>query len=897
MTVRNLDAIFKPRSVALIGASERERSVGRVVARNLREGGFEGPLYLVNRRGPTVDGARTFTSIADLPEAPDLGVVCTPPNTVPQAIAELGARGTRGAVVITAGFGEGSELGRSLRRQMLEAARPHLLRIVGPNCVGIMLGACGLNASFAHRQAKPGHLAFVTQSGAILVGVVDWAAGRDIGFSHLISIGDMADVDFGDLLDYLGADPEVSAILLYVEGVTQARKFMSAARAASRQKPVIVMKSGRHEEGARAAHSHTGALAGADAVYDAAFRRAGMVRVATLDELFDAVQILAKVPRVGGDRLAIVTNGGGFGVLATDALIDRHGRLAELAPATVGKLDRVLPATWSRANPVDIIGDADGPRYAATLAAVLADEGVDAVLALNCPTAVATSTEAAEAVAAAVGPQPPVPVLAGWIGDSEEAMAARRHLATAGIPTYSTPEEAVAGFMHLVNYRRGQETIMRTPPSVPTDFAVDPQAAEREVTKALAERREWLSEPEAKAVLAAYGIPVAATEVARTPEQAADVARRIGRPVAMKILSYDITHKSDVGGVALNLGGPEEVLAAARGMLERVARLRPEARIEGVVVQEMIVRPGAYELICGVVADPQFGPVVLFGQGGVAVEVLGDRALALPPLDLRLARDLMADTRVHRLLMGFRNRPAVDLDGVALTLVKLSQLIVDRPEIAELDINPLLADEHGVVALDARIRVERPALPGDGRLAIRPYPRELEADVETPDGTCLRLRPIRPEDEPTLQRMFGRLSPEAVRLRFFAPMKALTHRMAARLTQIDYDREMAFVLAEAGLPGEAPLHGVARFTADPDNERAEFAVIVEDALAGRGYGALLMRRIIEHARTRGIRTLFGNVLRENRAMLELAVRLGFRREADPEDPHVVVVTLELATAA
>ena len=743
MTVRNLDRIFHPGSVAVLGASTEPGSIGQVLVRNLITGGFKGPVMPVNPRHQAVEGILTYKDAASLPVVPDLAVIATPPATVPGLIAELGQRGTRAAVVITAGFGEGGKAeGERLRQAMLDAARPHLLRIVGPNCVGVMVPEIGLNASFAHISPKAGPIAFVAQSGAMLTAVLDWAAGRGIGFSHMVSVGDMTDVDFGDLLDYLALDGNTTAILLYVEAITHARKFMSAARAAARAKPVIVIKAGRHAEGAKAAHSHTGALAGADAVYDAAFRRAGMLRVYDLDELFDAVETLAYARTVRGNRLAIITNGGGIGVLATDSLIDYGGHLAELAPATIDKLNAVLPRTWSGGNPVDIIGDAPGTRYAAALEAVAADPGVDGILALNCPTAITSGIDAAEAVIA-TGVHKRRMVMTSWVGHLEAAPV-RRRFAEAAIPTFETPNQAVRAFMHLADYRRNQEALMEAPPSLPELFTPDVAAARAVLAPALAEGRTVLTEPEAKAVLAAYGIPVARTLTATTPEAAAEAARQIAGPVALKILSPDITHKSDVGGVILDLETPAAVAEEARAMNQRIAKALPKARLAGFTVGEMVRRPGAHELIIGLGEDAQFGPVVLFGQGGTAVEVIGDRALTLPPLNLKLARDVINETRIARQLKGYRDRPPAALDDIALTLVKVAQLAADIGEVAELDINPLLADDQGVVALDARVALKpRAAGEAERRFAIRPYPRELEEDVSLRQGRRHHAAPSR----------------------------------------------------------------------------------------------------------------------------------------------------------
>jgi acetyltransferase len=618
-----------------------------------------------------------------------------------------------------------------------------------------------------------------------------------------------------------------------------------------------------------------------------------MLRVRSLQDLFDAAAILASSAPVKGDRLAILSNGGGFGVLATDALIDEGGHLAELAPATLERLNAVLPPTWSHGNPVDIIGDAPGQRYADVLSILFGDPGVDAILALNCPTGIASSVDAASAVVEAVQMRPHQPVIASWVGDSPTVEEARRLLEHNRVPVYDTPGRAVLAFVHLVRYRDSRRALMETPPSVPEDFVPDTAAARALIDRALAGGREWLTEPEAKELLAAYGIPVAATRIVADAAQAVTAAEAIGFPVAVKILSPDLTHKSDVGGVALDLADAVQVQAAVETMRGRIAEAAPRARIEGFVVQPMIRRPHAHELIVGASEDAQFGLVILFGHGGTAVEVIADRALALPPLNMRLAHDLIAQTRVSGLLSGYRDRPPADLDAIAVTLIKVAQLVIDLAEVAELDINPLLADQHGVIALDARVRVARATAPPERRLAIRPYPKDLENEIKLTGGRTLLLRPIRPEDEPMLIAAFHKLSPENVRLRFFAPVKELTHDTAAGLTQIDYDREMALVLAEDARPGAAELYAVARFSTDPDQEKAEFALTVRDDVTGRGFGPLLMRRLIDYARERGIGEIFGHVLRENGAMLAICRSLGFEEHADPDDPAIRLVRLPL----
>jgi acetyltransferase len=894
MSVRNLDKLMKPKSLALIGATPRTGAVGAVVLRNLRRAGFQGPLMLVNPKHHALDGMPVYRDVQSLPETPDLAVIVTPPEAVPGLIATLGARGTRAAVVITAGFGELGERGRALQQATLEAAQPHLLRLVGPNCIGVMVPGAGLDASFSHIAPKAGDLAFVSQSGAMITAVLDWAAPRGIGFSHVVSLGDMADVDFGDMLDYLAEDGDTRAILLYVEAITHARKFMSAARAAARAKPVLAVKVGRFAESARAAASHTGVLAGSDAVYDAAFRRAGMLRVDTMAELFDAVETLALTRPQQGERLAILTNGGGPGVLATDALIAAGGRLAELSPDIVAKLDAVLPRSWSHANPVDIIGDAPGKRYADALRILMAEPAIDAVLALNAPTAMARPGEAAQAVIEEFKATPQSRLvgrnlLTAWLGE-HSAAPARRRFAEARIASYETPDGAVRGFMHRVQYRRNQDLLMETPAARPDDFTPDATTAHQAIARTVAAGGGWLAAEDAAAVLGAYGIPLPASLVVADAAGAADAASAIGFPVALKIRFPDLTHKSDVGGVVLNLGTAEGVRTEATLMLERVKAAQPRARIDGFLVQAMVQRPGALELILGLIDDPTFGPVVMFGQGGTAVELLHDTTLELPPLNAALARAQMARTGVWRLLQGYRGQPPAAIDAIADTLIRVAQLAADHPEIRELDINPLLADQKGVLALDARIGVAPAHIPGAARLAISPYPKEFESTATLRDGTVIRLRPVRPEDEPLLQDLARHMNADDLRLRFFTPVTTLSHQLLARLSQIDYDRAMALIARPAV---EGTALGIVRFAADPDNRRGEFAVSVRSDWKGRGLGYLLMTRIIEVARQRGLGEIFGEVLRENGAMLRVARALGFSVTAHPQEAHLLRLTKPL----
>ena len=881
MSTLNLDKLFQPKSVAVIGASNRPGAVGYLVMRNLLEGGFDGPIMPVNPRRQSISGVLTYAKVGDLPVVPDVAVICTPPKTVPTVIDELGAAGVRAAIVLTAGLsGEKAEDGRTLQVHMEEIAKSYSLRILGPNCIGLLIPGIGLNASFAHLGALPGKIAFISQSGALCTAVLDWARTHEIGFSHFISMGDTVDIDFGDVIDYLGSDPHTRAILLYIESIKERRNFMSAARAAARNKPILVIKSGRVAEGAAAAASHTGALAGADDVYDAAISRAGMLRVYSIDELFAASETLSRARPLEGEKLAILTNGGGAGVLAVDALIKSGGKLAKLTEETLAKLDAGLPDTWSKSNPVDIIGDAPGERYSHGLDVLASAEEADATLVMHCPTATASSSEAAKAIID-TAKKHNSNVLTTWIG-GEVVAESRRMFRDAGIPTYETPEAAVQAFMHLVRYRRNQELLTQTPPSAPTEFTPDMEFVKKQIEKVLAEGRDMMTEAEAKAVLLAYGIPTVRTEIVANPDEAAAKAEEIGFPVALKILSPDITHKSDAGGVKLFLESAEQVKAEAAAMLDKISKAFPDAKLEGFTVQQMAVRPGAHELIVGMTTDNIFGPTLLFGQGGTSVEVVGDRAVALPPLNMSLADEMISRTRISKLLKGYRDRPAADMDGVKMVMLQVSQMIVDFPEIIELDINPLFADEKGVLAVDGRIRVKEAKKEGT-RLAIRPYPKQLEEDFAIDKGRVALLRPIRPEDEPEHYDFMAKLTPEDIRFRFFGTVSQLPHSEMARLTQIDYDREMAFIASAPKEDGGRETIGVVRTVTDPNNERAEFAIVVRSDLQDLGLGSKLLDKMIDYCRGRGTALMIGQVLTENRKMLQLAKSKGFTRRPIPDD--------------
>jgi acetyltransferase len=841
----------------------------------------------VNPKHATLDGAAVFARVADLPQAPDLAVLCTPAATVPDLIEQLGRLGTRAAIVMTAG------LSAAQKQATLDAARPHLLRVLGPNCIGLLTPHLGLNASFAHTDALAGEVAFISQSGALVTAVLDWAKSRRIGFSHMVSLGESADVDFGDLLDYLASDGRTRSILLYIESIKAPHKFMSAARAAARNKAVIVVKAGRAGNGVKAAASHTGALAGSDIVFDAAIRRAGMLRADTLQDLFMAAETLARFGSNRDEALTLMTNGGGAGVMAADAAAAAGVTLSELSDGVRARLDAVLPSNWSHANPIDIIGDAPVHRYTETLQALLADPGSGAVLFLHAPTAIVRSDDIARACAP-IARQAADRVMACWLGDAAVAEA-RRIFEDAGVADYATPEEAVRGFAMLATYRRNQAMLLEVP-TASENGSPDIAMARATIEAALAEGRDMLDELQAKAVLKAYRIPVVST-VATAPDAdaAATAASANGYPAALKILSPDISHKSDVGGVQLNLRDEIELRQAADQMLARVRQLRPQARIAGFTVQTMAVRPLAQELIVGASIDPLFGPVLLFGQGGTAVEVHADRAIALPPLNRVLAREVMTRTRVAKLLAGYRDHPPAKLDAVCDVLIAISQMLADLPELTELDINPLLADHDGVIALDARIRVSAQAMGGAARFAITPYPFEL-AETVAWQGETIVLRPIRPEDGAQHLAFVELVQPQDLRMRFFSARKEMPRNELARLTQIDYAREMAFVAVRLLSDGPAQTLGVVRALMDPDNVEAEFAIIVRSDLKGEGLGHLLTSKMIRYLSSRGTRRLVAYVLRENEAMQELARSHGLTLSAAGSDVDMLCFVLPLPAA-
>lgn len=857
MSIRNLEHLFKPRSVAVIGASQQAHRIGTRLLANLVEGGFHGPIWPVNPKYDTLAGLRCYHKLSALPEAPELAIICTPAATIPGMIAELGARGTRAAIVMTAGLDKvKAGGGRTVRQAMLHAAKPHLLRILGPGSVGLLIPALGLNASFAHIAADPGKLAFVSQSGALGTAVLDWASQRGIGFSTFIAMGEGADIDFGDLLDYLAADSDTSAILLCLEQIGGARKFMSAGRLAARGKPVIVLKAGRD------ASPHAGI--DPDAVFDAAIRRAGMLRVHSTEDLFDAVETLARARGQRGERLAVMTNGGGLGLIAADALQAGGAQLAPLSEAT---LERLRKLGAPRANPLDLLADAPVEHYVGALEALLQESQADALLFLHAPTGMVPSLEIAQALAPLLLAARKN-VLSCWMG-GRAVGAARQHFADAGLPTYDTPEKAVHGFLQIMQYRRNQDLLIEVPAQLPG--APERAAARAVVTAALAAGRTALGEMDVQALLAAYGIPMARAEVASDVEQAAAAAARIGYPVALKLGDAALGQRADVGGVVLDLDDEAMLRSAAIAMRERSRRLRPEAAPAGFTVQRMARRPEARELAIAVHNDAVFGPVIVFGQGGLAAGLSGERSAGLPPLNMVLARDMVGRTRVARLLDAYGNRSPADIDAVCRTLVQVAELVADLPELDGLRIDSLLADAAGVTVLNARIALAPPRNPC--AMAIRPYPQELEQEVAW-QGEIILLRPIRPEDAPQHLAFFSALAPDDVRLRFFSAMRELAPPQLASMTQIDYDRAMAFIATHAGADGQPETLGVVRAVADPDNVHADFAIIVRSDLKGKGLGYVLFQKLVDYFRSRGTAALTGEALSENGGVQHLVRRFG-----------------------
>ncbi len=890
MSIRNLDKIFEPHRVAVIGASDTPTSVGYTVLRNLVGSGFRGVVYPVNPKRESVQGIQAYKDIPSLPHAPDLAVICTPAPSVPGLVRQCGEAGTRGLVIISAGFREIGPEGRQLEELVRQEQRKFDgMRILGPNCLGLIVPGICLNASFAAASPAKGHIGFISQSGALCTSVLDWALDEGIGFSYFVSVGNMLDVSMGDLIDYFGSATETRSIILYIESISEAREFVSAARAFARTKPIVAYKAGRFVESAQAAASHTGAMAGVDAVYEAAFQRAGIERIFQIEDMFDCAELLARQQTPKGDRLAIITNAGGPGVMTTDALIARDGKLAQISDETMAQLNELLPTCWSHGNPIDVLGDAPPERFAKAVEIVLKDKGVDAVLVILTPQAMTDPTATAQAVGRVAGGHAHKPVLAAWMGGRVVAEGIQL-LNAAGIPTYNTPEKAVRAFMHLVSYARNLQILHETPKDIPLEFTLDRGRLRDVFNTILTEGSEILSENVSKAFLESYEIPVTKAQAARTADEAVEVAHRLGYPVVLKIHSPQITHKTDVGGVVLNLNTDEKVRAAFEEITSRARLKRPDADIIGVTVQRMVSATNGFELIMGTKKDPVFGAVIMVGMGGVSAEVFKDWAAKLPPLNEALARRMLESLKSWPLLQGYRGKPGANIDRLIEIIMRFSYLVADYPEIKELDINPLLVTPEDVIALDARVVIDRDLVVRSVRpyahLAIRPYPEEYVAQRQMKDGTTVTLRPIKPEDEPMWHELLAGCSTQSLWFRFSYLFKQTTHEMATRYCFIDYDRELGIV-AEVEEEGRRKLIGVGRLVADADHEAAEYAVIVADRWHGHGLGGLLTDYCLEVAKHWDVKRVVAEVSKNNAPMLATFRNRGFELDEEHETDVVL----------
>ncbi|TAK73658.1 MAG: bifunctional acyl-CoA synthetase/GNAT family N-acetyltransferase, partial [Gammaproteobacteria bacterium] len=861
------------------------------VLNNLLQSQFAGGLFPVNPKHKNLLGKTCYASVTDIPSAVDLAVITTPAATVPEIIKACGEKSIPLAIIISAGFSEMGAQGKALEQSILDIAKRYNIHFIGPNCLGVMRPQAKLNATFDNNYPLPGNVALVSQSGAICAAILDWALEKEIGFSTIISMGNSIDLDFGDILDYLAMDPLTKSILLYIEGIHYPRRFMRGLRAASRVKPVIAIKAGRNSTGVRAVHSHTGALVGDDMVFSAALRRAGAVRVERIEQLFTAAQVLSSSYRVTGNRLTIITNGGGAGVMAADQATDLNIALPQPDGNQLAELNKILPPQWSHQNPIDIIGDATPERYRRVIETCLQDENTDGLLTILVPVAMSQPDQVAKEIST-FATQTKKPMIACWMGE-KQVKNAWQLFADHHIPCYSTPEVAVEAFSYLANYYQNQQLLLQVPPPFIASSRSDVSGAELIINAALSEQRKVLTMIESKAILSAFTIPVSQAIEAHNANEALVIAESLGFPVAMKISSPDITHKQDVDGVQLNITSGEAVRAAFNHMLEKVKERKPDAKVSGVTIERMYKNPHFRELMIGVVRDKVFGPVISVGMGGSLVEVVQDRAVALPPLNAFLAEQLIARTRAQKMLGEFRGKPAVNKEALINVLLRVSDMVCELPQIQEMDINPLLINEKEAIVVDARIIVDyaSSARMGYSHMAIHPYPHHLIATWQTVDGKTVTIRPIRPEDARAEQEFVGNLSPAAKYFRFMHEVSELTPDMLVRFTQIDYESEMAFV-AEVEEQGKEKIIGIARYYTQTDQTSCEFALAVADAWQNKGVGSRLMQALMEAAKTKCIRTLSGRILAENTAMLDLVKHLGF--EIHPgEDSTMKIAVMDL----
>ncbi|TKB07948.1 bifunctional acetate--CoA ligase family protein/GNAT family N-acetyltransferase [Desulforhopalus sp. IMCC35007] len=891
MGQHKLNLIMQPRNITVIGATEKEGSIGSALMKNITEGGFTGGIYPVNPKYKKIHGHSCYKSVLDINTEIDLAVIATPIPTVPQIVQDCIDKKIGGAIIISAGGKEVGERGFEIEKQLIEIAKPSKFRIIGPNCLGTIVPKVHLNATFVSGMPLDGNMAFVSQSGAICSAILDHADLEGIGFSHFISIGSMIDVDFGDIVDYLGNNPYVKSILLYIESLTNFRKFMSAARAVSRVKPIIVLKAGRGQAGARAAASHTGAMAGEDAVYDAAFKRAGVVRVDTIEELFDCAEFMAKQPRPKGSRLAIITNGGGPGVMAADCVTQLGHEPTPLSTDLIKQLDSYLPRCWSHNNPIDLLGDATTERFHNAMHALLQSREFDGVLVVFAPQAIATPMAVANTILK-LKKSTAVPIFACFMG-GKSIQEALEYLNRSEIPTFTTPERAIRAYFRLVTFARNQELLFEVVPEIGGKSAINRLKGASIMDEQPAEG--MLADVAVRALLSAYGLPVIRTETAKNEEDAVQMSNEIGYPVVLKLLSTDITHKTEANGVHLDLRSEAEVSLAFKTIMTSARAYNKDANIEGVTIQPYQTKPD-YEILLGAKRDNDFGPIILFGLGGIFTEIIQDKALGLPPMNRLLARRLMQQTKAFTLLKGYRNRQAADLTMLEEMIVSLSQLLIDYPQISELDMNPVLISKGLPTVVDARVMVSPHPSSSPAHLVISPYPRENEYHLECNSHIHLFIRPVRPEDTSLFLNLFKVLSPTTIYFRFFGALKALSPEMLCRFTQIDYDREIALVAIDEDSTVDRIL-GVARIIGDPDGEEGEFAVLIGDAWQGQGIGASLLQKVLLIALKRNFKTIHGIVLQENTHMLALGKKLGFtvsrgkdageyQLHIDLSDPHI-----------
>jgi len=878
----NLDNIFNPKNVAIVGASDVEGSVGYAIVKNFNQFGFAGKVFLVNNRKPEILGVKTFKSVLEIPDQVDLAIIATPAKTVPDVIEQCGKVKIKGVIIISAGFKEIGPAGKALEDTIIETSKKYSIRVIGPNCIGIIKPKTKLNATFLDKMPKAGNIAFLSQSGALGSAILDWAIHENIGFSNFVSVGSMIDVDFGDLIDYFGSDPKTKSILMYVEGVTNARKFMSAARHFARTKPIIVVKSGKFAESTKAAASHTGSLSGEDDIYEAAFKRAGIVRVQEIADLFNAAEVLGTQPLPNGPKLAVITNAGGPGVMATDALIAKGGKLAKLSQKTVADLNNVLPPFWSKGNPIDVLGDAGVDRYCVAVEACLNDDTIDGILIVFTQQGGSDPAEIAKGLAELVRSKTyqNKTILTSFMG-FDAVQEANNIFNANNIPTHSTPEQAINTYMYMYNYQRNLQLLYETPEELPLDESPPKRPIMAMLRNAVMENRELLTEDEAKKILKYYNFPIVKTSVARSPEEAAKVASEIGFPVVLKILSPQIIHKSDAGGVILNLNSPTEVREAFKIVTEKTKAYYPTAQIIGVTVQPMIEEKQGYEIIIGGKTDPVFGPVILFGMGGVGVELFKDYSIGLPPLNTTLIRRMMEETKVYQLLKGYRNTPPVDLKRLDEVMLLFSQFLIDYPQIKEIDINPLLINDKEACILDARIVIDKEKVcrkfePHE-HMVISPYPKKYEMLWALKNGQKVLLRPIKPEDEPMWLEMFQTFSEESIRYRFFQILKDTPHEVRVRYCNIDYDREIAIV-PELEENGQRKILGVTRLSIEPDGKSGEMAFIVTDYWQGLGLGTKMVDYVLDIAKEKGIETVYAIMLQDNYRALALTKKMGFTLE-------------------